>query len=284
MGKTIAVVGAGRVGQTLARALRRRGYRIGAVVTLSPRTARQAARFIGAGSAAANQRSGIAAADIILIATPDSQVSRAARALSDLAATWRGKVVLHTSGPLSSRELAALARKGAAVGSLHPIYPFPRPLKDFPRGVFFGLEGEPRAVKEAATLARALGGQRIRVRADQKRLYHAAAALVAGHLMTLAELGTRMLARAGVPNVRARRALLPLAEKTLAAYTRWGERAWTGPLARGDAKTVRWHLEALQRLPRQYGEVYRVLGRAGLNLFRPASDKRTRALQALLKR
>ncbi|MGH9777632.1 MAG: Gfo/Idh/MocA family oxidoreductase, partial [Candidatus Acidiferrales bacterium] len=47
--KTIAIVGAGRVGQTLGRALRRRGWRIVAVVTRRASSARAAARFIGAG-------------------------------------------------------------------------------------------------------------------------------------------------------------------------------------------------------------------------------------------
>jgi len=283
MGKTIAVVGAGRVGQTLARALRRRGYRIGAVVTSSPRTARQAVRFIGAGFAAANPNSGIAAADIVLLTTPDRRIAEVGRTLARLGANWRGRVVLHTSGAMSSRDLKALRRRGAAVGSCHPIYPFPRPLRSFPRGVVFDVEGTRRAVKEASALARSLGGIPIRLRPRGKVLCHASGSLVAGHLMALLELATRGVIRAGVPRRLAWRALEPLVRQTIEGYARWGRGAWTGPLRRGDEGTVRRHLAALRTSPEPYREVYLALGRAGLKLFGSSSRKATRELEALLK-
>ncbi len=49
MARTISIVGAGRVGRTLGKRLRELGWRIGAVVTQSPATARAAVRAIGAG-------------------------------------------------------------------------------------------------------------------------------------------------------------------------------------------------------------------------------------------
>ena len=107
MAKTVALVGAGRVGQTLGRALRRRGYRIGAVVTRRPATARAAARFIGAGRPISNLKSEISTvgdAGIVLIATNDNQVAVAAQALARLKRNWRGRVVLQASGALSSRD------------------------------------------------------------------------------------------------------------------------------------------------------------------------------------
>ncbi|MFQ5662691.1 MAG: Rossmann-like and DUF2520 domain-containing protein [Terriglobia bacterium] len=283
MAKTIAIVGAGRVGQTLARALHGRRYRIGAVVTRRLHTARAAVRFIGAGKPRRRAGAEVAQADIVLIATPDRDVAHAAHELGQQGSDWRGRVVLHTSGALGSGELACLREKGAAVGSLHPLYPFSRPLRRFPRGVVFGIEGDRRAAKQAATLVRALGGEPVKIRAAEKPLYHAAAALVAGHLMTLVDLGTRMLVRAGVPQGRARHALLPLVLATLASYARWGERAWTGPLERGDAETVWHHLVALKSLPRPFREVYLTLARAALTLYRPKRSRAAKELQRLLK-
>ncbi|MDA2913345.1 DUF2520 domain-containing protein [Acidobacteriia bacterium AH_259_A11_L15] len=284
MAKTIALIGAGRVGQTLGRALRRRGYRIGAVVTRRLSTARAAVRFIGGGQARAGVDATVGDAHIVLITTPDRQVAAAARALGRLKMSWRGRVALQASGALSSRELAPLKKHGAAVGSLHPLYPFPRPLRIFPRGVVFGVEGDRRARRQALALVRALGGQAMEIRSTEKALYHAAAALVAGHLLTLADLGTRALVRAGVRKARARRALVPLAQATLACYARWGGRAWTGPLERGDVDTVRRHLAGLRRLPPQYLETYQTLARAALSLYRARSSKGTKRLRRLLER
>ncbi|HXE74071.1 MAG TPA: Rossmann-like and DUF2520 domain-containing protein [Candidatus Xenobia bacterium] len=284
--KRIAIVGAGRVGQTLARALRRRGWRIGAVVTRRPSSARTAARFIGAGQPVSDVKSQISKLDsagIFLVTTNDNQVSVVARALARLKKNWRGRVVLQASGALSSRVLAPLGRRGASVGSLHPLYPFPKPLKNFPPGVVFGVEGEARALREALALVRSLRGEPMEVRSTEKALYHAAAALVAGHLLTLADLGVRALVRAGVRKSRARTALVPLAQATLGWYARHGARAWTGPLARGDVDTVRRHLAELRKLPPQYGETYRALARAALALYRKRSSKDTKKLRRLLE-
>lgn len=283
MVKTIAVVGAGRVGQTLARGLCRRGYRLGAVVTTHLRTARAAVRFIAAGKASTLPSASLEEAAIVIVATADRQVANAARHLARSATDWRGKVVLHTSGALSSGELAPLRRRGAAVGSLHPIYPFPRPLRSLPRGIVFGVEGDPPAVKQASRLARSLGGKPMKILAEQKRLYHAAAVFAAGHLMTVLDLGAHLLERAGVPKAVARQALLPLAEETLKGYARWGERAWTGPLSRGDVETVRHHLAALKQLPPPYRQVYLAVARAGLTLYGDRSHRARPRLRQLLQ-
>jgi len=284
--KTIAIIGAGRVGQTLGRALRRRGWRVGAVVTRSPRTARAAARFIGAGQPISNLKSQISKLDsagVILIATNDNQVPIVARTLARLKKNWRGRVVLQASGALSSHVLAPLGKRGAGAGSLHPLYPFPKPLKIFPPGVVFGVEGDPRALQQALALVKALRGQAMEVRSTEKALYHAAAALVAGHLLTLADMGVRALVRAGVRKSRARTVLVPLAQATLGWYARHGARAWTGPLARGDVDTVRRHLSELRKLPPQYGETYRTLARAALSLYRKRSSEGTKKLRRLLR-
>ncbi|MBI4465873.1 MAG: DUF2520 domain-containing protein [Acidobacteria bacterium] len=283
MPTTIALVGAGRVGQTLGRALRRRGYPIGAVVTRHLSTARAATRFIGAGQARGSVGAEVARGDTILVATSDRAIAQAAHALAGLEADWRKKVVLHTSGALSSHELIPLEELGAAVGSLHPLYPFPRPLRQLPRGVVFGIEGDRRAAKVARALVLALGGHPLELSAEEKPLYHAAAALVAGHLMTLVDLGTRLLAHAGVPPARARAALMPLVRETLESYARWGPQAWTGPLRRGDAETLWHHLVGLKALPRHYREVYVALARAAVALYRTDRGQATKELRRLLE-
>lgn len=284
MPTTLAIVGAGRVGRSLARALRRRGYRIGAVVTTRPRTARAAVRFIGAGVALARIGLVVGQADILLIATPDRAVADVARALAHLPARWSGKVVLHTSGALSSRELLPLRRCGAAVGCLHPLYPFPRPVADLPRGVVFGVEGDGRASSRAAHMAGQLGGKIVRVRTKGKAHYHVAAVMAAGHVITLLELARQVLARAGVRGKNAQRVLLPLTEAALRGYRARGARAWTGPIARGDSATVRRHLVALKDLPLEVRQVYVILARAGLHSLPAARARAARELRRLLER
>ncbi len=122
---TVSIVGAGRVGRALGRRLREIGWTIGAVVTRSSATAREAVRRIGAGRPHAGLTRQLLNADLVLIATPDSQIAGVAEQLAEMGGEeWRGRVVLHTSGAMDSSALAPLQRRGAATGSLHPLQTF----------------------------------------------------------------------------------------------------------------------------------------------------------------
>ena len=79
---TLAIIGAGRVGRALGQPLRQRGWRIGAVVTRSRKTARAAVRAIGGGTPQSRLDASALDADVVLIATPD-------RSIATVAATTR---------------------------------------------------------------------------------------------------------------------------------------------------------------------------------------------------
>jgi predicted short-subunit dehydrogenase-like oxidoreductase (DUF2520 family) len=61
----------------------------------------------------------------------------------------------------------------------------------------------------------------------------------------------------------------------------------TGPVARGDEKTIRGHLDALEQLPPEISRVYKVLGQEAVNLavhsggISPAQARRLFALLRL---
>ncbi len=274
MPESLAIVGAGRVGRTLARSLRRLGWRIGAVVTRSPVTARAAVRAIGGGEAHAGLTPRVSDSAVILIATPDSAVSSVAaqlarvRELSGKTVHWRRKVVLHTSGALDSSALAPLARRGAATGSIHPMQTFSGRATPRFEGVLFGLEGGPRALRASRRIALCLGGVPVRIRVGSKPAYHAAGGFAAPHLLCLMEAGTRLLMAQGFRRRQATRALLLLARQSLDNLERLGPRAsWTGPLSRGDYETIVRHMAALRKFPREYPAAYSALTRLAARLL-----------------
>src|SRR5579864_1513846 len=175
MNRTLSIVGAGRVGRTLGKRLRERGWRIGAVVTRSAATSRAAVRAIGAGTACVfallqkSHRRGRAgfqprrkshltsgvltpeakvlfAADLVLVTTADDATPGVAKSLAEFGGTsWRGKIVLHTSATLDHSVLTPLARLGAATGSLHPMQAFGGKVIPELSGVVFTVEGDPKA-------------------------------------------------------------------------------------------------------------------------------------------
>ena len=261
--KTLAIVGAGRVGRALGRRLRELGWKIGVVVTRSEASARRAVRFIGAGKPNGGLTRNVLMSNVILIATPDDAVSEVARELARIGGEeLRGRVVLHNSGAQDSRALAPLKECGASVGSMHPLQTFSGVGVPDLAGKVFAVEGDLLAVRAARQIARALGGSPVRIGSGKKVLYHAAAALAAGHVLALVEAATQLFISLGMKRGEATRALLPLTRQVLDNFERVGPRAaWTGPLARGDYKTVESHLRALHDSREEVALAYESLNR-----------------------
>jgi predicted short-subunit dehydrogenase-like oxidoreductase (DUF2520 family) len=289
--RTIAVVGAGRLGTALALALADEGCHINALVAQHKAHARRAARLFTAPrphALAVDELNTLPSSELLLIATPDDRVAKTAARLaefeSDLSDERRSdarkdgarartptRIALHTSGALSSDVLAPLRARGFSVGSLHPLVSVSdaRAGAQTLRGAHFCIEGDARAVRVARRIVRALGGYSFTIAPKDKALYHAAAVLASGHTVALFELATELLARCGVHLAAARRALLPLTASTLTnllAATRTAH-ALTGPFARGDAATVRRNLAALAATGDESAlKIYALLGERALRL------------------
>src|SRR5262249_11099089 len=147
---TLSLVGAGNVAQSLGPALRRAGFRIDTVAfrntAASRRRATSLAGKVGAKAIPLDRAS--SDSDIIWICHTDDALAGTARQLARNPG-WKGKVVFHSSGALTSDVLSPLRRAGAHTASLHPMMTFVpgvvRPLK----GVPFAVEGDARAVAAA---------------------------------------------------------------------------------------------------------------------------------------
>lgn len=287
---SVVMVGAGRLGTALARALGACGYDVRALVARSLSSARRAGVRAGVNARALSiaRLEELPPSDILFITTPDDAVAETAGRLASLAVEGRGRVALHTSGALSSDALAPLAAHGYGVGSMHPLAAVSDAVlgAESLRRAFYCVEGDASAVRVARRAVRDLGGRSFSVRTEDKALYHAAAVLTAGHTVALFDIASGLLARCGLADREARRVLLPLlasAVENLARET--PERALTGTFARGDAETVRRHLTAL----RDAGEAdallaYALLGGRSLRLAaRAGADaKRLQEIARLL--
>ncbi len=181
---------------------------------------------------------------LLLIATPDDTLEEIAQNLSRRP---QAKVGLHVSGALGAETLAPLRAAGCAIGTLHPLRAFTHPSRNFEeaRSTFFALDGDPAAVDLSRRLANAWHGEAAMVPPEARILYHFAATLAAGGVVTLLAIATEIARRYDLP-MAAVEGYLALARGALAqaAATEDPASALTGPAARGDAK-------ALQRQRRQ---------------------------------
>ena len=268
----IAIVGAGNLGTALALALRKAGYSIDSVIVRGEgkslaRTARLA-RQIGSRAAVAY---GEINARILWLCVPDAEIARAAASMAEKL-QGRGKVALHSSGALSSDELAPLRRKGVAVASVHPLMTFVQRSRPTLAGVSFAIEGDPKAVRLARRIVRDLGGESFNIRKKDKSAYHALGTFASPLLTSLLATTERVASLAGMTNKAARRRMLPILLQTVRNYGSLGPaHGFSGPIVRGDVETVRRHLEVLSSVPVPR-QVYLSLVRAALE-YLPSKNR-----------
>ena len=287
MPEPIAIAGAGRVGQALGRLLRERGESIAVVASRNPRRAADAAAFVGGGARAATYAEIPSVATSVLIAVPDDAIGDVARVLAG-ACLHRG-MALHTSGAHGPEALAALSAAGVACGTLHPLQTLANPkegVRVLP-GAAFAIDGAPAAAAWAGRLVALLDGLALHVSAQSRPLYHAAAVMASNYLMALVSTAVILMEEAGVDEAVARRALEPLARTSIENAFRLGPvTALTGPIARGDAHTVRGHLTALGHAPAAVGTLYRAAGLATLEMARQRglAEAQAGAIEEILRK
>jgi predicted short-subunit dehydrogenase-like oxidoreductase (DUF2520 family) len=280
---SVAVIGAGRLGQAFAIALQSSGYPVVALVARRRQKAEKAAAVLKTTFTqdpgktgpeplvfGANQLGELPETDLVLITTPDDAIQDTAQRLSSSWTGPKGSTVLHTSGALSSEALAPLAEKGFQTGSIHPLISISEPVSGAAalHGAFFCIEGTGKAKRMAEGIVRDLGGHSFTIKPENKALYHAAAVMAAPHLTALFDLAVEMLSVCGLSKAKAQKVFMPLLESTTNNLKASNpQQALTGTFARGDIATVRRHLQALSG--KELAEalaVYKLLGLHSLQL------------------
>ncbi len=262
------LVGPGKVGPSLAAAWVRAGHRCAGVEGGTPAARRRARSLLGPRTSRRARPSARPTFDLLLIAVPDGKVAPVARSWERRCA-WKGRIALHTSGALGASALAPLRRRGASAASFHPLLSLARVVVEGNpfRGVCFGVEGDPNAVRVARRLAREVGGRTLEIAPRGKALYHLGACLSSGYLLGLIDAAAARVPVRPADRIRLRQAFLMLSDSALRnARQRGLERALTGPILRGDVATIRAHLAALQSLPREWRSVHRTLARHVVDL------------------
>ena len=209
---TLRVIGPGRAGTAMSRALAAAGWTVAAPVRHGD-----------------DVRAAAAGADLLLIATPDAAVTDVAAAVCPVAST----VVAHLAGSLGLDALAPHERRASS----HPLVSIPSGETDV-RGAWFAVAGDALAARVVADL----DGRCVTVDDEHRAAYHAAACIASNHLVALLGQVERVGRSAGVPL----EAFLALARQTVDNVAATGAReALTGPVRRGDWATVDRHRAAL---------------------------------------
>ena len=276
----VGIIGPGRAGLGLGLALQSAGFR---VLGVHGRRWKKVPRALSLSVGVAPPW--LADAAVVLLAVRDDSLGPLVEQLRRQPLR-RGVVLLHLSGACTSDVLAPLRRKGARIGSMHPLMTVsadPRRASRHFRGATFAVEGDAAAVRPARLMARALGATPVVIRKRDKARYHAGAVFASNYVVVLLDAAQRLLVKSGFTERAARKALAPLTAASVENEAESGaEAALTGPIMRGDADTLKRHLATLDGDTRA---LYGALGVATVKLATRAGLDRAVAgkLQAALR-
>jgi len=241
----LSFIGAGKVGNTLARLYYAAGYEITAVYSRTQCHAEQLAQVVNA--KAAHTAEAAADSDLVFLTVPDDAIASVAAGLLD--AEWQNRAVIHTSGALSIDILQILAAQGAMLGGLHPVFPFADveyAIKNLHGAVFAVESSHPQLHRWLRELIVAVDGQAIEIPTGKKAVYHLALVFVSNYTVTLYATAQQLLDSIGADKAITNAALVTLLQATVLNIRQQGiPDALTGPLVRADQNTIQAHLRSI---------------------------------------
>ena len=280
----IGFVGAGRVGVVLAAAFVQAGWAVTAASSRRQELRDRFASTVPGARTFSEPAAVLDEADLVFLTVPDDAIGPVAATLR----LYSGQGLVHTSGLLSASVLEPARAAGTTQASFHPLVAFAdteRALSDL-RGATVALDGDADLVAMLSELAEAIGAQPVALPPGAKPAYHAAAVLAAGGFVALLDGIAEIGRGAGMDERGALAIYAPLIRQSLANAERLGvAAALTGPMVRGDAGTVRAHLDALARLAPGAMELYVAVARRETRLAEERGElgaDRAAALRDLL--
>lgn len=298
----IGVVGAGRVGAVLGSALRAAGHPVVGVSAVSE-ASRERADALLPGVPVLDVPEVVRRAELVLLAVPDDALAELVAGLAATGAWQGGQIVVHTAGRYGAAVLDPARAQGVIPIALHPAMTFTGTSLDLSRlvGCTFAVTAPTPVLPIGQALVVEMGGEPVVLDEAARPLYHAALAHGANHLVVLVAQAGQALAAAGVadPGAVLRPLLTAALDGSLRAESAGGGRdaegdvtngavtTLTGPVRRGDAGTVRDHLDVLTDLGVRTGATdvaasYRALSRAATGRALAAGLLRAEQGRALL--
>ena len=255
----IGFIGVGPVGTAFGVRLSQQSYEIIAVYDVSLAAAQRFAKTVTGCQVCERAQDVADMAKFVFITTPDDVISKVAAQVN-----WHtDQSVIHCSGACSTDVLIPARERGATVGSFHPCQTFAsidQAVENLP-GSTFAIEAEEPLLSVLKEMATALRGSWLVLKAEDKALYHASAAIACNYFYTIVKLATDLWQNFDKSTAEATQAFLPILRGSVNNIANVGlPGCLTGPIARGDLDTIHRHLDALEKKAPSIVGLYKALG------------------------
>ncbi|MDD5243170.1 MAG: DUF2520 domain-containing protein [Syntrophorhabdaceae bacterium] len=261
----VGIIGAGKVGVSTGFMMKRSGIAVRAISDVLDASLDTARRYLAEDVAYTKSNLDVVrTCDVIAITTQDRIIKDVVREIDAGTGSLDGKMFFHTSGADPSSILKPLDEKGALLGSLHPLQTFPdidSAITVLPDTYIF-IEGDEGALKTLTFIGEKIGHRVQMIGGNDKVLYHLSAVFVCNLLCALCYTGEKIMDTINIDL----EPFLPIIRATLKNIENKGPlMSLTGPVIRGDLKTVEAHLRAIHDME-AYKDVYKTLSRIALKM------------------
>ena len=242
----IGFIGAGRVGFSLGKYLKINNITVTGYYSKNEDSAKKASIFTGT-KQFKNLDEIINESDTIFITTPDSEIKNVWNEIKNM--SIKDKMICHCSGSLSSEIFSDIKKYGAYGYSIHPMFAISDKHNSYKslNRAFITIEGNSKHADKFFNLILSLGNDVMIINKENKNLYHAASVTVSNLVLGLINIGVKHLIECGFEEEMAIKALEPLISFNIENIKERGMvNSLTGPIERGDIKTLESHCNVLK--------------------------------------
>ncbi|WP_319370488.1 DUF2520 domain-containing protein [uncultured Ilyobacter sp.] len=258
----ISFIGAGKIGLSLGRYFKNRGLKVAGYFD-SVKSLSDKAAVVTESVSFENYRKIIDESDVIFITVPDGVIKSVWGNLLNYGV--KDKMIVHTSGALSSQIFSGASDKNCKVMSIHPMMTFAGGDTEIDKMETMPLtiEGD---LDEFGPILEKLPNNKFTISPNKKVNYHLAGVFASNLLISVIHRAIENIEKTGLET--GKEIIFPIIEKTIENIREKGtSKSITGPLERGDIDTILKHLEV------QHGAEKRLYVAASLELLEIMKDR-----------
>ena len=244
----IAIIGAGRVSYSLANALVKSDFKVSSIISKRISSAKYFAKKYKIKNYSSDLNSLSPDVTIFFLAVPDSQILPVAQEIAKLNLDFKKSLFIHLSGAEDISPLNILKRKGTCTASFHIMQTFSeRKTIDLKHSYASVETNNKKAADFLFRFAKKLNLYPFKI-SSKKKVYYHIAGVYASNFLVANQFYTEQLFGKAKRGMNYKKIFDPIIKKTFENIEKHNVlNAISGPVERGDIKTVRRHIGALKK-------------------------------------
>ena len=243
----IGIIGAGKIAYSLVNALKSSGLNVDLIISKKKSSAKSLTLKFNIKNYSDDLHSIQNNNQIIFLTVPDSQIKKAAVSISKLNLDFKNILFVHLSGVEDISVLSDLKKMKSLTGSLHIMQSFPSEKIVDIKKCFAAVESSSiSAEKIIMKIAKRIGLNSFRINSKDKVFYHLAG-VYASNFIIANLFHAEQFFKLIKTKFQSFDLLEPIITSTLKNAKELGvQEAISGPVERGDLKTIKKHIKALK--------------------------------------